>query len=213
MSDPRDVTTAKSLLEALDHRSTEPAAARAFDEAIWGARGSVGAMLVTDLSGFTRVTKQRGILHFLAIFRRCQLACVPLIAAHGGRLLKQEADDLIAIYPDAREALTSALAMLRATRALNRKLAEDDRIYMCMGIEYGSLLQLDDDAFGDPVNVAFKLGEDLAEPDEVLVGSTAFERLERSCVELAGAVVSEKRRLVTGNVALEHYSVRLEKEE
>lgn len=209
---PEKITTTSSLLEALDDRGSDPAVAKAFDEAVWAARGSEGAMLVTDLSGFTRVTKARGILHFLAIFRRCQLACVPLIASHGGKLLKQEADDLIAIYPDASKALTSALAMLESTRVLNRWLAEEDRVYMCMGIEQGSLLALEDDAFGDPVNVAFKLGEELAEPNEILVGHVAFERLLRDGVDLSRCEVSERRTLVSGSVPIEHHSVRLKEE-
>ena len=66
--------------------------------------------------------------------------------------------------------------MLETSRVLNETLEEDDRSYMCIGIEYGSLLRLADDAFGDPVNIAFKLGEDVAEPNEILIGNTAFDR-------------------------------------
>lgn len=205
---PADITTSASLLEALDARSTEdPLAAQAFDEAVWAARGVQGAMLVTDLSGFTRVTKRHGILHFLAMFRRCQVTCLPAIARNGGVLLKQEADDFIALFPDAPHALRAALEMLDATRALNLALKEEDRVSMCVGIEWGSLLRLDDDAFGDAVNVAFKLGEDVARPNEIRVGLAAFERLERSGLSEHAIEVSEKLVAVSGGVPLEHYCI------
>lgn len=205
---PTEITTAASLLEALDHRSTDPATAKAFDEAVWKCCGAEGAMLVTDLSGFTKITKQYGIIHFLAIFRRCQVACLPKIEKHGGTLLKQEADDFIVLFPDAPQAIAAAIDMLHATHAINETLAPEDRVHMCIGIEYGSLLRLHDDAYGDAVNVAFKLGEDIARPDEILVGSTAYERARRAQFDFSPVTVSEKLVESSGNVPLEHYSLR-----
>jgi class 3 adenylate cyclase len=38
-----------------------------------------------------------------------------------------------------------------------------------MGIDYGRYLRLVDDVFGDTVNLAYKLGEDLAGRGEILV--------------------------------------------
>jgi adenylate cyclase len=206
---PEQITTAASLLAALDHRGDDPEAAKAFDEAIWKARGAEAAMLVTDLSGFTRITKKHGILHFLAMFRRCQVACLPLLEKYGGVLLKQEADDFIAAFADVPEALHAALAMFGAVRAINEKLAEDDRFYMCVGIEFGTLLRLDDDAFGDAVNVAFKLGEDIAEPNEILLGVNAYTRARDSGFDFSRCVVDGPRIAERGNVPLEHYSIRL----
>src|SRR5688500_14851594 len=117
---PKKITTCESLLEALDQRPLNDAgAAKVFDDRVWAERGATGAILVTDLSGFTRITKQHGILHFLSIFRRCQRECVPLIGRYGGTLLKQEADDFIAFFDDAPPALECALHMLDAMGQLN----------------------------------------------------------------------------------------------
>jgi adenylate cyclase len=208
-----DITTIESLLEALDHRPVgDPASAKQFDDEIWAKVGAIGAILVTDLSGFTRITKHHGILHFLSIFRRCQRACIPLIAKFEGTLLKQEADDFIAFFPDAPNAVQCAMEMLATTRALNRTLAEEDRLYMCIGVEYGPLLRLTDDAFGDTVNVAFKLGEDLAHPEEILIGKHAFDRIHEVGFDLSKCNVSELKSATTGAVALAHHSIRLKEE-
>jgi adenylate cyclase len=206
------ITTAASLLEALDARPHDPAAAAAFDAAIWAERGAEAAMLVTDLAGFTRVTKSRGILHFLAMFRRCQRVCLPIIEAHRGVLLKQEADDFIVLFPDVKQALDAATEMLTAMRALNATLPEIDRVFMCMGIEWGALLRLDDDAFGDAVNVAFKLGEDVADSNEVLVGEVGFARAVSAGYDLSRCTVSAERVSTTGHVQLRYRALRLAEE-
>lgn len=206
---PADVRTLSDLLEALDKRPRDPAGRRAFDDALWAARGTEGAIIVTDLSGFTRTTRVHGIVHFLTIFRRAERVCVPIIGEHGGRMLKQEADDLIGAFPTADAALHAAIAMLEAIRALNAALDEDEQVGMCIGIEHGRFLQLEDDAFGDPVNIAFKLGEDFAAVGEILVGAAAYAACKRAGMHLDNLEVDGPRMLEVGHVPTEHWSVRL----
>lgn len=207
--DPARVRTLDDLLEAIDHRPRDPAGRRVFDEALWAARGTDGAILVTDLSGFTRTTRAHGIVHFLSIFRRAERACVPIIGEHGGRMIKQEADDLIGAFPTALSALHAAIAMLEAVRAMNSATAEDEQIGMCIGVEFGRYLQLDDDAFGDPVNIAFKLGEDEAEVGEILVGAAAYRAAHAAGMDLSRLRVDGPRILDVGHVPTEHWSIRL----
>ncbi len=206
---PSDVRTLADLLEAIDQRPRDPAGRKAFDDALWAARGVDGAILVTDLSGFTRTTRIHGIVHFLSIFRRAERVCVPIIGEHGGRMIKQEADDLIGAFPDAPSAVHAAIAMLESIRALNVSLDEDEQVGMCVGVEYGRFLQLEDDAFGDPVNIAFKLGEDVAEVGEILVGAQAFERAREAGMSFGALVVDGPRTLEVGHVMTEHWSLRL----
>lgn len=206
---PADVRTLDDLLQAIDQRPRDREGRRAFDEALWAARGVEGSILVTDLSGFTRTTRAHGIVHFLAIFRRAERVCVPIIGEHGGRMIKQEADDLIGAFPTALGALHAAIAMLESIRALNVALAEDEQVGMCIGIEHGRFLQLDDDAFGDPVNIAFKLGEDVAEVGEILIGAQAYTAARAAGTDLARLHVEGPRILEVGHVPTEHWSIKL----
>lgn len=211
MVDVSDIKTTATLLEALDRREGDAAAKKAFDDAVWAARGREAAILVTDLSGFTKLTKRHGILHFLQVFRRCEQACMPVVEAHGGVLMKHEADDLICIFDDALSAIGAAFGMLRACAAVNATLdEEDDHVNLCIGVEHGPLLRLDDDAFGDAVNVAFKLGEDVAERGEVLIGPTAYAAALDAGYDFSKMIIDGPRVVTTGNVPLEHWSARLE---
>ena len=63
---------------------------------------------MTDLSGFTRLTKKHGILHFLSVFGRAIRLASPHIADNKGTLLKTAADNMIAVFPDRKDALAAA---------------------------------------------------------------------------------------------------------
>ena len=56
----------------------------------------------------------------------------------------------------------------------NPDFLEDRRLYASIGIGHGRILNLDeDDMFGDEVNLASKLGEDVAESGMVLLTDAA----------------------------------------
>jgi class 3 adenylate cyclase len=67
--------------------------------------------------------------------------------------------------------------------AINLMLAEKaaegaPEITVGVGIDYGRFLMIPgEDCYGDPINISYKLGEDLARPGEVLITSAARERL------------------------------------
>jgi adenylate cyclase len=139
------------------------------DRDITAALGTMGAVLVCDSSGFTATTRRRGILHFLSLLIRSYELTIPLVARHRGTLIKNEADNLIAIFEGPEDAVRCAVAVQEAHRAWNAAADPDDHFHVCIGVDYGHFLRLSDDVFGDAVNVAYKLGEDLAGRGEIVV--------------------------------------------
>jgi class 3 adenylate cyclase len=131
---------------------------------------TTGAVLVCDSSGFTATTRRRGILHFLGLLIRSYELTIPLVTEHGGTLIKNEADNLIAIFERPEQAVRCAVAVQDAHRCWNATAEDEaDRFQVCIGVDFGTFLRLSDDVFGDAVNVAYKLGEDLAGRGEILV--------------------------------------------
>src|SRR5699024_3371007 len=89
-----------------------------------------------------------------------------------------EADNVFALFPDAASALRCSLEVQRSVEIANEQLPAASEIYVAIGVGYGELLLVgDDDAYGDEMNVACKLGEDLAERGEILVTAAAHESL------------------------------------
>jgi adenylate cyclase len=168
----------EAFLQKLETRPTDPAPAAAFDAEVTAELNATVAILVTDMSGFTRLTKKHGILHFLSVFGRAVKLAQPPIEANGGQLLKTAADNMIATFPDPAKALAAARELLRAARADSADHEEDSHVRICCGIGYGPIMLLDDDCYGDEVNVSFKLGEDVAETEEILISDAAADFLK-----------------------------------
>jgi class 3 adenylate cyclase len=132
------------------------------------------AVFALDMSGFSLTVRRDGILAYLGLNRRMQLITGPCVARFGGEVVKFEADNLFALFDRPDDAVRAALAINRALRDEPR----DRAIRVAIGIDFGRLLSVPgSDCFGDPVNIASKLGEDLAEADEVLLTRAASERL------------------------------------
>jgi adenylate cyclase len=131
------------------------------------------AVVYTDTADFTLRTARDGILHFLMVFNRLVVQAEPMLRRHAGRLIKVEADSLLMRFPDVEAACHGVDAMESLLRRLNRGRVANERLRFSYGIGYGDMLDLEEDLFGLEVNLASKLGEDLAKPGEALLTPTA----------------------------------------
>ena len=106
-----------------------------------------------------------------------------------GEILKVEADSLLLRFHDPSAACRGVLAMEAALARHNRRLPEDERVRFSYGIGYGDVLDLEGDMFGLEVNLASKLGEDLAKPGEALLTPAAAAALDAATL---GKVVAHR---------------------
>lgn len=151
------------------------------EQAVWSNFGVERCVLVLDMSGFSSITRRHGLVHFLSMVRRMQLVTLPIVESHGGQHIKYDADNLFAAFPDTDSALQSAFEIQDAFRKGN-ELTEDSRdIHVSIGIDKGRILLIPGkDMFGDAVNIAAKLGEDLAERGEILVSAAAVKGIAQA---------------------------------
>ncbi len=194
----------EELYRKLDLRLDDPSIVEAQDAEIWREIGVERALLVMDLSGFTRLTRSRGILHFLTVYRRAIHLVVPAIAEAHGRIVKREADNVIATFVDVDAAVDAAEAIVEGSAAIDAHLGEDERVYPCLGLGFGRILELTDDVFGDEVNLAFKLGEDIAKRNEILLTDAAMRRLRT----LGRSPDAEALQVVCGGVDVPYFRLR-----
>jgi class 3 adenylate cyclase len=157
--------------------NTSPERRPALDARGLGSLAHPLAVVYTDTDDFTHRTARDGILHFLMCFDRALRHLRPGIGRHGGRVVKVEADSLLLVFPGAPAACLGVDAMEQALRRLNRGRPTNEQLTFSYGIGFGQILELDDDVFGLEVNLASKLGEDLARPGEVLLTPAAAETL------------------------------------
>lgn len=146
------------------------------EEMLWKEYGSEQTVFVLDMSGFSRLTRKYGIIHYLSMVRRMQLTTEPIVKSFEGYMIKYEADNCFAVFPTPLLAVNAAIAMQHAFTASNLLTADDLDIQISCGIDCGKILIIaGEDCFGDAVNRASKLGEDIAASGEVLVTKEAMQ--------------------------------------
>lgn len=191
---PRGPSAAK-LWTLIGERGEAGADKQEIDQRIWSLFGEEWAIIFTDLSGFSRLSREFGIIHFLQVIHRKKELCLPVIEAHDGLLLKAEADSFLIIHREPQQALRCAIAMQRACQEFSAELPDEDKVLLCAGIGWGKVLRVGDhDVFGAEVNAASKLGEDSAEPHEILVTESV-----RAAVDIEGVLFEELDLLVPGS--------------
>ena len=145
---------------------------------LWDIYGARFAVFILDMSGFSMLTRKYGIVHYLSMVRRMQLTTEPIVKSYGGQMLKYEADNCFAVFPEPLAAVNAAIAMQHAFRAENLLTSDDLDIHIACGIDYGKLLIIGhEDCFGDPVNRASKMGEDVAAAGEILITKEAMDMI------------------------------------
>lgn len=157
-------------------QAEDPAIRARIEKTLWETFGEEQAVFVLDMSGFSRLTRKHGIIHYLSMVRRMQLTTGPIVQSYDGYMIKFDADNCFALFPTSLNAINAAIAMQHAFNAANLLTADDLDIRVACGIDYGKILVVgSDDCFGDAVNRASKLGEDVAEAGDILVTKDAMD--------------------------------------
>jgi adenylate cyclase len=137
------------------------------------------AVVFTDTSDFTVRTARDGILHCLMLFARLAVEARTAIRRCGGDILKMEGDSWLLRFDDAEAACRGVVALETAIARANRGRPESERLHFSYGIGYGEVLDLESDMYGLEVNLASKIGTELARPGEVLMTPAAAAALDR----------------------------------
>jgi class 3 adenylate cyclase len=171
--------TKEKMAKLLQERNEHPERAAEIDARIKATFGETLAVFVMDMSGFSRQTIRHGIVHFLAQIHRMHSIATPVVETHGGEVVKYEADNVFAVFPDAEQAVDAAIELDRSLELANTMLPDEYDMHGEFGIGYGEILIIEnEDIYGSEVNLASKLGEDLAQRGEILLTESAFARVD-----------------------------------
>ncbi len=162
-------------------RADTPAGRQEIEKSLWAEFGSTRAIFVMDMSGFSLLTQKYGIVHYLSMVKRMQLTSKPVIEQHGGQVVKFEADNCFAMFESVLPAVQAARSLNTAFEALNQYTSDSFDIRVSIGIDFGDVLLIGGpDYFGEVVNRACKLGEDVAGPGEIYITDTAFQQVPKA---------------------------------
>ena len=202
---PEQVNSRQALSQLLNDMIGFPERRGEIAETIENTFGQCRAVLVLDMSGFSRTTQQYGIISFLLMIHQMQLICRPCVEQHGGVVVKTDADNLFCLFDTVPNAVKASQEIITRLNAVNVVLPADRQLYVAFGIGYGKILNIgDEDIFGDEVNLACKLGEDIAEKGEVLL--TPAAKAEMAKIDGSGISMRESAVSISG-IHLSYYYV------
>lgn len=184
-------------------QETNPEARKKLEDTIWKNYGTENTVLALDMFGFSLLTRKYGIIHYLSMIRRMQLTVEPIIVGHGGRVIKFEADNCFALLPNPLSAARAAITIQHALAASNLLTADELDIQVSIGIDFGKMLIVnEEDIFGDAVNRACKLGEDIGTAGEILITKEAMDLIPEE-----GAIQGRPIEVSIGGLSTPAFSI------
>lgn len=135
------------------------------------------AVFVLDMAGFSYSVRRHGIIHHLAKIHRMRVAVQEVTRTLRGRVVKFEADNAFVTFATVDSAVKAATRVNEHVLESNATASRENQIQVAIGIGYGPILLADTDFYGDEVNLASKLGEDIAGHGEVLLTAAARKAL------------------------------------
>ena len=195
---PSQADLERLLQKMLDHPEAQDEIAAEVEFAF----GQLAAVLVLDMSGFSRTTRQHGIVKFMLMIFQMRILAQTAIVKNGGSLIKAEAANLYCRFQTVEEAIAATIEIAERLDTVNPLLPSDRRLYASIGIGYGAILFIDGgDLFGDQVNLTSKLAEDIAQGGEVLLTEAARERLPQD-------IEGQEKTVGVSGLALPYFQIR-----
>ena len=197
-----ELNTRANLMRLLDELGEHPERIDEITKKIEDAFEQERAILILDMTGFTRATQQGSLISFLLGINQMQRLAVPVIEDHGGILVRAEHDNLTCLFDSVEEAIGASREISRRLESANVILPSDKELYAAVGIGYGSILNVENHAiYGNEVNLASKLGEDIGNLGDVLLTVSAFEHLDQQGFKC------EERKVSISGLELSYFAV------
>lgn len=128
----------------------------------------LAAVLAADVVGYSRLMGLDETDTVVRIATWDKQLVEPVVAAHGGRIVKRMGDGFLVEFASAVAAVSCAADWQDRMDAWRSDEGHGEPLHVRIGVNLGEIVIRDDDIFGNGVNVAARL-EAAAEPDGVCV--------------------------------------------
>ncbi len=122
--------------------------------------------MFADMTDSTKLYEKLGDTTAVEVVNGCINTLTKVVGNYQGRVIKTIGDAVMCTFPEAVYAALAASDMHLKVRELSA--SSKTNMQVKVGVHYGTVLEEDNDIFGDAVNVAARLAS-LAKPDQSLV--------------------------------------------
>jgi class 3 adenylate cyclase len=161
-------TTVSQLLGSVGNQAAAAAELEKFRRNI--------TILFTDIKGSTSYFERYGDAAGLLMVSTCNNAIGDIVREHGGKVIKEIGDAVMASFDDCVLSVKSAIKMQQAIYADSLTKPEQDRVSIRIGLNYGPGIVREHDVFGDVVNVASRV-ESVGSPEQIVISDALYEQV------------------------------------
>ena len=185
-----------NLFETLEYLQANNINPVSREDEIWKRYGDQASILKLDSVGFTRITKEFGIVYFLSRVIEMRNLVLPILKHNGCLSNQMKYDSVFAFFETPAQSLKAAIEANKAIKEAKLMLTEEEPFRICIGIGYGKMLYSEtlEGYYGDEMNITSKLGEDIAVGNEILITEAAYASItdkQKELFEKHEAVISQ----------------------
>lgn len=136
--------------------------------------GIQSTVVFADLFGSTAVFESLGNAKATESVTNITAWVAEKFSSNGGRVVKFLGDGVLAVFPDERDAIIAVVEMQRTYQQKLTELPLNAYMPLRIGVVRGDVEMVDDDCYGDAVNIAARLSE-LTGPHQIWVNDAAIE--------------------------------------
>lgn len=163
----------KNIEILLAKRFSNDGASSNFDEQLMKKFTFEKTVMFTDIVGFTSKAAEKQLLDTMTLLAVHDQLLMPIVDNFEGILIKKIGDALMLRFDDAINACKAAKEMQFQLAKFNKK--SNEKIFIRIGLNTGTVFVKNEDVFGDAVNVAARM-ESLAQPGRIFITQATFSK-------------------------------------
>lgn len=141
-----------------------------------GTNRRLATILFADIDGYSRMMRADEEQTLVDLRGHLAELVRPVVERFHGRIVKTVGDGVLVEFGSAVEAIRSAVELQRGMVERNAGTPPERRQAFRIGLHLGDIIAVDDDVFGDTVNVAARL-QGQAEPGSIVLSDGVYEQV------------------------------------
>jgi len=140
----------------------------------------LAAIMFADIEGYAGSMEADQVETLKAVSGHFKSVVYPSVARRLGRVLKTMGDGCMMEFDSAIPAVLCAIEIQKSVAKRNARLRRLPQLRFRIGVHVGEILVVDNDVFGQEVNVAARL-QSAAEPGGICISRDAYELVREQC--------------------------------
>ncbi|HNY10339.1 MAG TPA: adenylate/guanylate cyclase domain-containing protein [Candidatus Wallbacteria bacterium] len=141
-------------------------------------------IMFTDIKGFTQRTSQQSRSATLDLLKRHNDILIPIFEARKGRIIKTIGDAFLVVFESPTNAVLTGIELQKQLGEHNKNSDDDDLLEVRVAINTGEVSLVDNDVFGEAVNIASRL-ESISEANDVYFTESTYLAMNKAEVPTA----------------------------